>query len=127
MLEMADALAQCIVCPHGGDGTCEECVRVAHHTHPDVVHLAPGGVSGYLVDQVRELVESVAGVLTDNPLFFIINSYTTGLSPSVMKYILASQLGTKWRDAEISADEIGLPVTQSGLALPCGATAIFSR
>ncbi|MBQ9994408.1 MAG: class I SAM-dependent methyltransferase, partial [Clostridia bacterium] len=87
----------------------------------------PGGEVWRLEDQIYELVESVAGVLTDNPLFFIINSYTTGLSPSVMKYILASQLGTKWRDAEISADEIGLPVTQSGLALPCGATAIFSR
>ncbi|MDO4537675.1 MAG: DNA polymerase III subunit delta' C-terminal domain-containing protein [Coriobacteriales bacterium] len=60
MQEMADALAQCIVCPNGGDGTCDECVRVAHHTHPDVIHLSPAGVSGYLVDQVRELVESVS-------------------------------------------------------------------
>ena len=60
MLEAADALAQCVVCPHGGDGSCDECIRVAHHTHPDVRHLAPGGVSGYLVDQIRELIEDVA-------------------------------------------------------------------
>ncbi|MDO4798475.1 MAG: DNA polymerase III subunit [Coriobacteriales bacterium] len=60
MLEAADALAQCIVCPQGGDGSCDECIRVAHHTHPDVRHLSPGGVSGYLVDQVRELMEDVA-------------------------------------------------------------------
>ena len=60
MLEAADAVAQCIVCPNGGDGSCDECIRVAHHTHPDVRHLSPGGVSGYLVDQVRELVEDVS-------------------------------------------------------------------
>lgn len=59
MLEAADALAQCVVCPNGGDGACDECVRVAHHTHPDVHHLEPGGVSGYLVGQVRELMEDV--------------------------------------------------------------------
>ena len=87
----------------------------------------PGGEVWQLEDQIYDLVGEVAGVLTDDPLFFIINSYTTGLSPSVMKYILSSHLGQKWRDADVSADEIGLPVTQSGLALPCGATAIFSR
>ncbi len=60
MLETADALAQCVVCPHGGDGTCEECVRVARHTHPDVRHYSPGGVAGYLVEQVREILADVA-------------------------------------------------------------------
>lgn len=60
MLEAADALAQCVVCPHGGDGSCDECIRVAHHTHPDVKHYAPAGVSGYLVDQIREIVEDVS-------------------------------------------------------------------
>ena len=60
MLEAADALAQCVVCPNGGDASCDECIRVAHHTHPDVHHLEPAGVSGYLVDQVRELVEDVS-------------------------------------------------------------------
>jgi len=87
----------------------------------------PGGEVWRLEEQIYDLVGSVAGVLTEDPLFFIINSYTTGLSPSVMKYILASHLGQRWSDAELSADEIGLPVSQSGLALPCGATAIFSR
>ena len=60
MLEAADALAQCVVCPNGGDGSCDECIRVAHHTHPDVRHLSPAGVSGYLADQIRNLVEDVA-------------------------------------------------------------------
>ena len=60
MVEAAVALAQCVVCPNDADGTCEECVRVAHRTHPDVRFLSPGGVSGYLVDQVRELEADVA-------------------------------------------------------------------
>jgi len=87
----------------------------------------PGGEVWRLEEQIYDLVGSVAGVLTDNPLFFIINSYTTGLSPSVMKYILSAHLGQKWRGADIFADEIGLPVSGCGLALPCGATAIFSN
>ena len=57
MLEAADALAECVVCPNGGDGACDECIRVMHHTHPDVKHYAPEGVSGYLVDQIRSIVE----------------------------------------------------------------------
>ena len=53
----AEALAQCIICPDGGDGVCDECVRVTHHTHPDVRWLAPGSSSGYLIDQVRDLID----------------------------------------------------------------------
>ncbi len=87
----------------------------------------PGGEVWRLEDQIYDLVGLVSEVLTDDPLFFIINSYTTGLSPSVMKYILSIHLGQRWPDAEISADEIGLPVGDTGLALPCGATAIFSK
>ncbi|MBM6675909.1 DNA polymerase III subunit delta' [Olsenella uli] len=55
--EAAEALAKCVVCPHGGDGTCDECRRVAHRTHPDVRWLAPGSAAGYLVSQIRELIE----------------------------------------------------------------------
>lgn len=54
------ALAQCIVCPNGGDASCDECIRVAHHTHPDVRFLRPGSASGYLISQIRELVSDVA-------------------------------------------------------------------
>ena len=53
----AEALAQCIICPEGGDAVCDECVRVAHRTHPDVRWLAPGSSSGYLIDQVRDLID----------------------------------------------------------------------
>ena len=58
-LDAAWALAQCIVCPNGGDGTCDECIRVSHRTHPDVHLLEPQSVTGYLVDQVHELIEDV--------------------------------------------------------------------
>lgn len=58
-VEAAFALAQCVVCPNGGDGTCDECIRVRHRTHPDVHYLAPGGVGGYLVQQVRDLLDDV--------------------------------------------------------------------
>lgn len=60
MLEAAYAVAQAAVCPNGGDGSCDECIRVAHHTHPDVRYLSPQGVTGYLVSQVRELTEDVS-------------------------------------------------------------------
>ena len=57
--EAALALASCIVCPNGGDGDCDECIRVAHRTHPDVHIVEPAGVSGYLVSQIHELIEDV--------------------------------------------------------------------
>ena len=56
-LAAAQALAQCIICPDGGDTTCGECIRVAHHTHPDVRWLAPASSKGYLIDQIRELID----------------------------------------------------------------------
>lgn len=59
-LDAAYALAQCVVCPNGGDGTCDECIRVRHRTHPDVHYLRPGGVSGYLIQQVRDLLDDVS-------------------------------------------------------------------
>ncbi len=85
----------------------------------------PGGEIWKLEDNIYELVELCSKVLSDNPLFFLINSYTTGLSPSVMGYILGSVL--KGRGGSIYADEIGLPVEESGFVLPCGATAIWHK
>ena len=79
-----------------------------------------------LEEQIYDLVEQCAALLSDRPLFFAINSYTTGLSPSVMQYILGALVSPKHGGA-LSADEIGLPVTQSGLILPCGATALWTE
>ncbi|MDE5569903.1 MAG: class I SAM-dependent methyltransferase [Ruminococcus sp.] len=79
-----------------------------------------------LEDSVYDLVKLCRDVLADNPLFFLINSYTTGLSPSVMGYILGSVLTGKF-GGSVSFDEIGLPVKSTGMVLPCGSTAIWQR
>ena len=84
----------------------------------------PGGEVWKLEEQIYPLVEQCAALLSDKPLFFIINAYTAGLSPSVMRYILGVLL-EKRVGGTASADEIGLPVANSGLTLPCGATAIW--
>ena len=60
-------------------------------------------------------------VLSDEPLFVLINSYTTGLSPSVLTYV-ADSIFTAEFGGSSESDELGLPVTESGLVLPCGAT-----
>ena len=81
----------------------------------------PSGEVWKLEDSLYPFVELVSGVLSDDPLFVILNSYTTGLSPSVLTYILQTVIGGKF-DGRTVSDELGLPVTQTGLALPCGAT-----
>ena len=58
--ETARALAECVVCPQGGDDTCDECLRVKHGTHPDVKLLSPASATGYLVSQVRDLIADVS-------------------------------------------------------------------
>ena len=85
----------------------------------------PGGEVWKLEEQLYGLVEMCIPILTDDPLFFILNSYTTGLSPSVMTYLLGVLLKPQF-GGYVSADEIGLPVTRTGLTLPCGSTAIWS-
>ena len=56
----AEALAGALVCPQGGCGSCDECIRVKHRTHPDVHLYAPGSATGYLVEQVRAIIDDVA-------------------------------------------------------------------
>ena len=86
----------------------------------------PGGEVWKLEENIYDLVELCAGVLSEDPLFFLLNSYTTGLSPAVMGYLLGSVLKPKF-GGNVTADEIGLPVEQSGMVLPCGSTAIWTR
>lgn len=59
-LDAAWALAQALICEQGGCGACEACVRVARRTHPDVRYLAPESATGYLIAQVRDLIEEVS-------------------------------------------------------------------
>ena len=84
----------------------------------------PKGEIWHLEDSLYDFMKTVEKVLSDEPIAVILNSYTTGLSPSVMKYIL-DDIVVKNRGGSSTADEIGLPVTASGGVLPCGATAIW--
>lgn len=81
----------------------------------------PGGEVWKLEDNLWDFVSLCSGVLSDEPLFVIINSYTTGLSPSVLTYICHSVFGSK-HGGHADSGELGLPVTESGLILPCGST-----
>ena len=81
----------------------------------------PSGEVWKLEQNLYPFVKLCAGVLSDNPLFVILNSYTTGLAPSVLGYILNLLVsGTYGGHTECA--ELGLPVTETGMALPCGAT-----
>ena len=72
-------------------------------------------------DAVFPLIKDCAALLSEQPLFFLINSYTTGLQPGVLTYMLGSAVAPG-RNGTVRADEIGLPVTGSGFVLPCGAS-----
>ena len=84
----------------------------------------------WIVDDCVKFVEReirrgnhYAQLLTDKPLFFLVNSYTTGLQPAVLRYMIATAL--EKYDGTVTADEIGLPVSSNGLVLPCGASGRF--
>ena len=81
----------------------------------------PTGEVWKIEENIDEFVALTANLLSDEPLFFLLNSYTTGLSASTMKYITAVRLLSK-RGGYSEADELGLPVGDSGLALPCGSS-----
>lgn len=82
----------------------------------------PNGEMWKIENELYDFVELCAGVLSDNPLFFLINSYTTGLQPAVLKNILT--LCLKNYSGRVEAYEVGIP-TEEGIALPCGAGGMF--
>ena len=86
----------------------------------------PGGEVWKLEEQLFSLVELCLPILSDDARFFILNSYTTGLSPSVMEYLLGVMLKPRF-GGKVSSSEIGLHVTSTNLALPCGSTAIWEN
>jgi len=86
----------------------------------------PDGEVWKLEENLYPFVEEVSGVLSDDPAFVVINAYTTGLSPSVLTYISES-IFTKRFGGRSESRELGLPVTDSGLVLPCGATCRWER
>lgn len=80
----------------------------------------PKGEIWKIEESVYPLIQLCIQILTDNPLFFLINSYTTGLQPAVLSYMISTVLGTA--NGTVTASEIGLPVSSNGLVLPCGAS-----
>ncbi len=81
----------------------------------------PGGEVWKLENELYPLVERCMKIFSETPLFFLINSYTTGLQPMVLSNILKLQVAKKYK-GKVSAEEIGLPVENSRLLLPCGAS-----
>ncbi|QEY34841.1 SAM-dependent methyltransferase [Caproiciproducens galactitolivorans] len=114
----------------------DDCVKFVQREHrrgntydgiimdPPSYGRGPNGEVWKLEEQLYSLVELCVPILSEHPLFFLLNSYTTGLSPAVMEYLLGVLIQKKF-GGRISSDEIGLPVTRSGLVLPCGSTAIW--
>jgi len=83
----------------------------------------PGGEVWKIEDEIFDLVSLCNEILYEDAKFFLINSYTAGLSPAVMEYVLGVTV-MKNRKGEILCDEIGLPVTNTGYVLPCGSSAM---
>lgn len=83
----------------------------------------PKGEIWKIEESIHPLVKLCAQLLVDRPLFFLINSYTTGLQPAVLSYLIGTEL--KRFPGKVTADEIGLPVSSNGLTLPCGAFGRF--
>lgn len=81
----------------------------------------PKGEIWKIEDAIHPLIKSCAKLLSKKPLFFLVNSYTTGLAPAVLTYMVATEL--KEFNGTVDAQEVGLPVTDTGLVLPCGASA----
>jgi 23S rRNA (cytosine1962-C5)-methyltransferase len=86
----------------------------------------PGGEVWQLEEKLYGLMTLCASLLSKDPLFFLLNSYTMGLSPSVMSYMLGVTVA-KGRGGRVWADELGLRVASTGLTLPCGAAAVWEN
>ena len=81
----------------------------------------PKGEIWKIEEAIFPLVKLCAGLLSEKPLFFLINSYTTGLAPAVLTYMLGCTVNPRF-GGTVRSDEIGLPVSSTGLVLPCGAS-----
>ena len=79
----------------------------------------PKGETWHLEDSIHALLHETASLLSGDPLFFLVNSYTTGLSGGAVKYLVEEEIVSRF-GGRVLSDEIGLPVRQTGRALPCG-------
>ena len=86
----------------------------------------PNGEIWKLEEQISALLTDVGKILSDDPLFFFLNSYTGGLSPTILNYIVKSCVAPSFGQ-EVYTEEIGLKVTKRNIVLPCGNTTIWTR
>lgn len=86
----------------------------------------PGGEVWKLEQQLTELLTETGKLLSDDAVFFFLNSYTGGLSPTILNYMV-KQYVVKNRKGEVYTDEIGLPITEKGISMPCGNTTIWIK
>ena len=86
----------------------------------------PKGEIWKIEEKIYPFIELCTKILSDDPLFFLVNSYTTGLQPAVLSYMLGTAVAKK-HGGKVSADEVGLPVSASGLVLPCGASGRWEK
>ena len=85
----------------------------------------PKGEIWKIEDSIYDFIKLCTQILSDAPLFFLVNSYTTGLAPAVLTYMLSTEL--KRFGGHVDSQEIGLPVTKTGLVLPCGASGRWEK
>lgn len=85
----------------------------------------PKGEIWKIEDAIHPLIKLCTKILSADPLFFLVNSYTTGLAPAVLTYMIATELAP-WH-GHVESQEIGLPVSSTGLVLPCGASGRWSK
>jgi 23S rRNA (cytosine1962-C5)-methyltransferase len=86
----------------------------------------PKGEIWKIEEKIYPFIELCTKILSDEPLFFLVNSYTTGLQPAVLTYMLETQVAAKF-GGKVVSDEIGLPVSSNGLVLPCGASGRWEK
>lgn len=85
----------------------------------------PKGEIWKLEEKIHPFIALASKLLSDDPLFFLVNSYTTGLAPAVLTYMISTEVASKY-GGTVRSEEIGLPVRESGLVLPCGASGRWS-
>lgn len=86
----------------------------------------PKGEIWKIEEKIFSFIELCTKILSPDPLFYLVNSYTTGLQPAILSYMMGMAIVPKF-GGEVKAEEIGLPVTDSGLVLPCGASGRWQR
>ena len=126
-----------MLCENSDEPYCEELAKaitdeIRRGNHYDAIIMdppsygrGPKGEIWKIEDAIHPLIKLCAKLLSDDPLFFLVNSYTTGLAPAVLTYMIATEL--KPFNGHVDSQEIGLPVRDTGLVLPCGASGRWER